>query len=83
MKLDGAKNNVNQARCDTQRFSKEPRDVSDLDGTDFVIGDFAVFVDFFFDGMFADFYMQSKINHACYQVDDAILKIESIICSLQ
>lgn len=83
VKLDGAKKNVNQARRDLQRFSKELRDVSDLTGTDFGIGDFAVFADFFFDGMLADFYMQSKINNARNQVDDAIFKIENIICRLQ
>lgn len=82
VKLDSAKQNVNQARRDLQRFSRELRDVSDITGADFGIGDFAVFADFFFDGMLADFYMQSKINRAREQVDDAIYKVENIIKQL-
>ena len=82
VKLDSAKKNVTQARRDIQRFSRELRDVSELTGADFGIGDFAVFADFFFDGMLADFYMQSKINNARNQVDDAIYKIETILRQL-
>jgi uncharacterized protein (DUF2164 family) len=38
-----------------------------------------MFADFFFDGLIADFYVQSKINNARAQVDEAISRVEGAL----
>ena len=66
-----------------QRFARELDDVEDVTGVDFGIGDLATFADFFFDGMLADFYVQTKINNARAQVDEAIRRVEYVILKLR
>lgn len=81
-KLDKARRNIEEAKWELQKFSKKLRDVTYISGVDFGIGDFASFADFFFDGMLADFYVQTKINQARSQVDDAIRRVEMILTRL-
>lgn len=82
-KMNEAANEIEQAKWDLQKFSRELDDVSDITGVDFGVGDFATFADFFFDGMLADFYVQSKINRARCQVDEAIERVEMILRRLR
>jgi hypothetical protein len=49
----------------------------------FVIGGFRTFADFFFDGIIADWLVQSKIQEARRQVEDAINQVEWILGSLR
>ena len=83
LKINEASRNVEQARRDLISFSKELRDVSNLTGITFGIGDFATFADFFLDGMLADFYVQGKINMARDQVDEAIRRVETVLSTLR
>ena len=46
------------------------------------VSDFLVFADFFFDGIIADWLVQSKIDSAKRQVDEAIEKVEAILRDL-
>lgn len=78
-KMDKARSYIEEAKWELQKFSRELRDVTYITGVDFGIGDFATFADFFFDGMLADFYVQTKINEARRQVDDAIRRVEMIL----
>lgn len=78
-KINDAGRNIDMARSELRRFSKELRDFSTITGTDFDIGGFAVFADYFFDGMLADFYVQSKINKARNQVEEAINRVEDVL----
>ncbi len=82
-KIKEASRNIEQAKWDLQKFSRELRDVSSITGTNFDIGDFATFADFFFDGLIADFYVQSKINKARGQVDEAIYRVENVLRQLE
>ena len=43
------------------------------------IGGFLTFADFFFDGILADVFVQSKISQAKEQVDQAIWQVNRII----
>lgn len=81
-KMDKARGYIEEAKWELQKFSKELRDVTYMSGVDFGIGDLATFADFFFDGMLADFYVQTKINQARSQVDDAIRRVEMILTRL-
>ena len=82
-KINKAERLVNEAKWELSKFAKELRDVESVAGGNFGIGDFATFADFFFDGMLADFYVQSKINRARAQVDEAIRRVESILKTLR
>ena len=42
------------------------------------VGNFLSFADYFFDGFVADFMVQSRINDALEQVEEAITKIRNI-----
>ena len=51
VKIDNARQSLNRAKADLNRFSKELSDVRDLQGLNIEIGDFLTFADFFFDGL--------------------------------
>ena len=78
-KIDKAKRYIEDAKWQLQKFSRELNDVTYMSGVELGIGDFATFADYFFDGMLADFYVQTKINDARSQVDIAIRRVESIL----
>lgn len=82
-KMSNAARDIEQARWDLQKFSREVSDVTAITGVDFAVGDFAIFADYFFDGLIADFYMQSKIKKALAQVDEAIYRVENILSQLR
>ena len=47
------------------------------------IGSFAKFADFFFDGLFADWFVQSKINESLSNVESAIGRVKSLLEDLR
>ncbi len=75
-KMQKAEYEIQEAKYALQRFSKELRDVSGYSSVH--IGEFLTFADFFFDGLVADLFVQSKISDAKRQVDEAIYRIEGI-----
>ncbi len=79
-KINDATKALNKAKADLRVFQKELRDVNDLD---IDIGGFLTFADFFFDGVIADWFVQSKIQKARKQVADAISQVEWILGSLR
>ena len=46
-------------------------------------GDFLSFADYFFDGLIADWLVQSRIKEAKRQVDSAIQKVEEVLRKLR
>ena len=83
VKVGDARNSLNQAKADLDRFSRELSDVRDIQGLDIEIGNFLTFADFFFDGVFADIMVQSKIRQAQDKIDDAIDQVESLLRKLR
>lgn len=63
-------------------FQKELRDVNEFTDIEVNIGSFAKFADFFFDGLFADWFVQSKINESISNVNNAYNRVESIVSDL-
>ena len=79
VKIGDAKNSLNRAKEDLNRFSRELSDVREHQGLDIEIGDFLTFADFFFDGLLADLMVQSKIRQAQDKIDDAIDRVEFLL----
>ena len=74
---------VQQARSAMKRFQKELMDVDNIPEFRIETGDFLTFADYFFDGIMADWLVQSKINDAKRQVDNAIVKVNYIMGQLK
>ena len=81
-KMSDAERLVQQARSDLKQFRKELADVENVADFHVETGNFLTFADYFFDGLLADWLVQSKIQDAKKQVDDAIEKVENILRQL-
>jgi hypothetical protein len=82
-KMDNAAGYVEQAKRELLSFQKELRDVNMDLNLRLNTGDFLDFADLFFDGFVADYLVQSKINDARIQVDEAISKVNYCLQQLQ
>ena len=82
-KMNDAERQIEQARSDLRRFRKELTDVDAFADIHIETGDFLAFADYFFDGLIADWMMQSRINDAKQQVDNAIQKVETVLKRLR
>ncbi len=81
-KMNGAEELVQQARSALKRFQKELMDVETVEDFHIETGDFLAFADYFFDGIIADWLMQSRINDAREQVENARQKVMYIMRQL-
>lgn len=82
-KMNNASTYMENAKYDLQVFHRELRDVYiNLDMKVDVSG-FLSFADFFFDGIVADYLVQSRIGEARRQVDSAIYQVENILADLR
>ena len=82
-KMDNASRLMENAKYDLKRFQKELRDVTVNTNLSIDCSDFLTFADFFWDGIIADWLVQSKINDAKRQVDEAIAQVEQILRGLK
>lgn len=82
-RLSNASADMEHAKYELRRFRKELGDVEGMCDLNLNIGDFLVFADFFFDGLIADWMVQSRINEAGRQVEEAIYRVEDILNQLQ
>ena len=64
-------------------FQKELSDVNEFTDLKVNISGFTTFADFFFDGFFVDWFVQSKIRNSLDSVDGAISKIDPILRDLR
>lgn len=81
--LDDAQDAAYEARRALSRFRTELADVSSEQVLDVELGDFAVFADYFFDGLFADLFVQSRIREAQEQVEAVTQRVERLIVRLR
>ncbi len=82
-RLEGASAHMETAREELKSFQRELRDVALYTELQLNIGDFLTFADFFFDGLIADYMVQSKITDARRQVEQAISQVEQILADLR
>lgn len=81
--IDKASQAMDRAKNDLRDFQQELHDVHDLPDMHIDMGDFMTFADYFFDGFIVDFMVQSKINEARQQVNNAISRVEGILQQLR
>ena len=77
-KMNKAERAMAAARNSIRNLKKELSDVDQLVDVDLNISDFLSFADYFFDGIIADWMVQSKIKDARFQVDKAIRELNRI-----
>lgn len=82
-KLDAASRNIEAAKHDLIIFQRELKDVYVNTDLKIEIGGFLSFADFFFDGIVADYMVQSKIAEARTQVERTIFRIEALLDDLK
>lgn len=82
-KIDEARNEINNVQVLAKRFHRELQDIGQSISINIDISSFLTFADYFFDGIFVDWAVQSKINDARYNVNDAICKVDNILSKLE
>lgn len=82
-KMKDADRLVQDARSALKAFQKELTDVDTISEFHIETGDFLSFADYFFDGLIADWLVQSRIKESKSQVDNAIRKVEYIMGQLR
>ena len=78
-KIDSARQYISAAEYDLQVFQRE---LSDVRLPNVNIDGFLTFADFFFDGLFADYLVQRRINDARQQLENACSQVEAILRQL-
>lgn len=81
-KMDEANREMQTAQKDLHIFANELSDLSTIITFDFQVDGFMSFADFFMDNCFVDMMVQSQINQAKQQVQQAIVKVEDILIHL-
>ena len=82
-KMNDASRCMEDAKYHLRRFQKELRDVNTVMDIRLDVGEFLSFSYFFFDGLVADYLVQSKIADARRQIDEAILQVKNILARLE
>ena len=80
MKIEKARQVLDKARQDLWDFRKELEYLPEININ---IDGFLTFADFFFDGFLSDIFVQSRINDAKRQLDEAIRRTESVLSQLR
>ena len=81
--LDDAQAGIGYAQNCLSRFRTELADVQHMEIPQVYIGEFATFADYFFDGLFADWYVQSRINDAQAGVSEVHMRVLSALRQLE
>lgn len=82
-RIDDASRCMEEAKYYLKAFQKELSDIDLSMDLRMEVGSFLSFADFFFDGLVADYLVQSKIEDAREQVADAIDMISNVLCKLR
>lgn len=82
-RLDSAQSSIRAAQRALSDFRTELADVSQLQVPNIQIGEFATFADYFFDGIFSDWYVQSSIKKAQEGVSEVHMKLTAALRDLE
>lgn len=82
-KMDDASRCMEDAKRHLKVFQRELKDVNLSLDLRMEVGGFLSFADFFFDGLVADYLVQSKIESAREQVEDAIMMVKNALTALR
>ncbi len=81
--IDSAGYSINRIQSLISEFKTELADVRVTDDINIGISGFSKFADFFFDGLIADWFMQSKINAAQNSVGDTYRQVTKVMDKLK
>lgn len=81
--IEKANQIAHSTQSNLKSFQKELSDVNNFTEITVDLSSFATFADFFFDGFFVDWFVQSKINDSIDNVDNAYNKISEIVRELK
>ena len=82
-RMNEAAEYMETAKRDLQRFQKELGDVQLPLELRMEVSTFLSFADFFFDGLVADYLVQTRIKEAREQVEEAIGYVERLMADLK
>lgn len=82
-RLDDAQDGLRQVQRALSDFRTELADVGDIQVPDISIGSFATFADYFLDGLFVDWYVQSNIRDAQDGVSEVHCKVLAALRTLE
>lgn len=77
-KMDTAQNDVENAKYALDKLSRELDDLDEVMNIELKLDGFASFADYFFDDLFSDWYVQSKIGNGLHKIEDAIRKVKGV-----
>ncbi len=80
--IDDANDIAKDVQDQLESFKKELADVNEFTDIQVNLSSFASFADFFLDGIFADWFVQSKINKSLDNVNKTMESIEEIVRDL-
>lgn len=80
--LDSAQSTIRAAQRALCDFRTELADISDLQIPNIQIGSFATFMDYFFDGIFSDWFVQSGIKKAQDRVSEVHVNLIAVLRTL-
>lgn len=78
-RIDGARQKAHEAQQYLRRFRAELADADQRLNVSLDVGGFATFADYFFDGLIADWVMQSKIQNASSVCSSALSQVRSVL----
>lgn len=78
-RIDDARNAAHHVQHLLRRFERELKDVRGIYNLNIDIGSFATFADYFFDGLIADWVVQSKINQSRENTVRMLRKVEHVV----
>lgn len=81
--IEKANQIAHSTQSNLKSFQKELSDVNNFTEISVDLSNFATFADFFFDGFFVDWFVQSKINNSISNVDNAYNEINDILIKLK
>ena len=81
--IDDARAGIDHAQRALSRFRTELADVRDMELPQVQIGEFATFADYFFDGFFMDWMVQSKIQDAQEGVSEVHVRLLNALRNLE
>lgn len=78
-RIDAARSHAREAEWHLRNFEKELADANERLGLSLNVGVFATFADYFFDGLIADWVMQSKVTRASSACSTAMTKVSDVL----
>ena len=82
-KMGDAQKEIESAKRSLRQLEMELRDLRGMPDIDLEMNDFLGFADYFFDGIVADWFTQSRIGDARSQVKEAMMEVQGILDGLE